>query len=356
METPKNKPKNPQHPLMYLISALGHGSATLLTTAIVVCLVVPPKQAYHVIALNLRVPELRSVGWSDVGLLLGVGACIWALMFITYKLIDQRRQQSKLRTLKLSRGTIMTETVIILPVYFMLSFGLAQLSLNFIAGTLANVAGYMASRSYWVWEGEANKNRSGTQVSSQDALERAKISGALVMAAVAPGDFVGLNLGGLNGSAQKARAMTSPLGMDASQLGQLISAASNGLALGEGSFYKSFDPSSGLVRGALKFTHAYNASSVELINGGQGGIRFNYEMIQSMPAVGRFFGSFKGMGPNNLPAYYWLKIQRDYSFTKQLYAARAEMPDGSYSGGPSGNGSISQGEIRNRSGTDGADF
>lgn len=345
----------PNRALMYSVMGLGHLLASTLTTIAIVCLVIHPKQAYYVLMLNLKVEELRALGWSDGLMLWGLGACVWALMFITYRLFEARRQQAKAKTLRLSRGTIMTETVIILPVYFMLSFGLSQLSLNFIAGSLANVAGYMASRSYWVWEGEVNKNRSGTNVSQADALERAKISGALVMAAVAPGDFTGFSLGGLNGSAQKARAMTAPLGFDSGQLAQIFNAATGGFSMGEGSFYKSFDPSSGLVRGALKFTHAYNASTVEVLPNGAG-VKFTYQMLQSMPAVGKFFGSFKVSGPNGLMGYYWLSIMRDYTFTKQLYSARAEMPDGSYSGGPSGDGSVSQGTIRDRSGTSGADF
>lgn len=345
----------PNRALMYSVMGLGHLLASTLTTIAIVCLVIHPKQAYYVLMLNLKVEELRALGWSDGLMLWGLGACVWALMFITYRLFEARRQQAKTKTLRLSRGTIMTETAIILPVYFMLSFGLSQLSLNFIAGSLANVAGYMASRSYWVWEGEVNKNRSGTNVSQADALERAKISGALVMAAVAPGDFTGASLAGLNGSAQKARAMTAPLGFDSGQLAQILSGISGGLDVGSGSFYKTFDPSSGLVRGALKFTHAYNASSVEVLPNGAG-VRFTYQMLQSMPVVGKFFGEYKVMGPNGLAMYYWLSIMRDYTFTKQLYSAREDMPDGSYNGGPSGNGSVSQSTIRDRSGTSGADF
>ena len=350
MKTPVAKTRSLQaRALMWSVAAVGHLMASTLTTAAIVCLVVPPKQAYYVLMLNLKIPDLRALGWSDGLMLWALGACVWALMVITYRLFDLRRRQSKTRTFKLSRGTIATETVIILPAYFMLTFGLSQLALNFIAGSLANVAGYMASRSYWVWEGEIGKNRVNSSITQQDALERARISGALVMAAVAPGDFTGLNAGSMNGTAQKARAMTAPGGLDSGQLAQIFNAATGGFSLGDSSFVRSFDETMGLVRGALKFSHAYEATTVSASSNGTG-VKFTYQMIQTMPVVGRVFGEFKLMGPNNLPAYYWLTIEREYSFTRQLYQARPDLPNERYSGGPSGDGSVSEGSIRDLSG------
>lgn len=316
------------------IHLIGHTFATLLTTLLVICAVVPPQQAFYIFMLNVKVPELRTLGWSDGLLLLLMGGLIWGLLFGTYRLFMRRHAQRPLRHVRLSRGTIMTETAIILPVYFMLTFGLGQMSLNFIAGSLANVAGYMASRSYWVWEGEVNKNRAGTNVTDAMAMDRAKIAGALVMAAVAPGDMGGASFGGLTTSAEKARAMTGPGGVDSGEIAAALSLVSGNFGLGETSYVRSFDVSSVLIRGALKFTHAYKASTVTKENGG---IKYTYKMLQSMPVVGRFFGQRDGL-------YYYLTINRDYKFTQQLYKANATNPNSSYSGGTSNDGSVSIGD------------
>ena len=334
----KTKPNNStmrstwaQRAITWPMTILGHAMASFLVTLLLISILAPASSVFGALRFSMKVDGLRDMAISSMLQLGALGVCLWAMIAITYKLFTQRQKQAKYKSLKKARGTIMTETVIILPVYFLFSFGLAQLGINLIHGTMGNVAGYMASRSYWLWEGEIDKNRSGTSVDSNQAKDKARIAGALIMASVAPGDYI--TTGSMTNDAKAARKMTAPLGFDTSTLSNIMNALDGG-NLGETSFYKSFGATPFLMRGATKFTHAYQVSSVTPLDDG-GGVKFTYEIVQTMPVVGKIFGEFKG-AHKGMVAFHWSTMERSYNFTRQNYQARPDMPDSFFSSSPPG--------------------
>ena len=303
------------------LKLLAHGAGALALTATIASLVLGPRLAYKTVYYTLQTPQLRdSSVWELSGLLL-LGAMLWASGALVWHQRGQRQQRGP-RLVKLSRGTIMTETIIIMPLFLMMTFGMAQLSVNMIGGLLANIAGYQAARTVWVWEGEIGKNRSGTQVSESDVLDRARVAAALVMTPIAPGDYANINAISLDGS-EPAKNMREAVSYP---FGATLSALVGGNIATENTFYEALDASGFHSRGAMKFSVAYMATSIERLSGGA---KLTYKHYQAFPMVGRLFGELEFQG---LRTGYYNTYERNVTFLTQRYSANPVLPNNETSG------------------------
>lgn len=120
-------------------------------------------------------------------LIFGLSGCAWALLFIIYRLAKTHVQRPKHVALKKARGTIIAETLIVLPVFFMLTFGLAQMALTSIAGLLTTLASYEITRGLAVWSVEEGNSRSpGGNVSASHIRDKMRLQAAAVIAPATP--------------------------------------------------------------------------------------------------------------------------------------------------------------------------
>ena len=84
-----------------------------------------------------------------------ISAVLWA---VAYGCWAQWSKRSKTpRVITTSRATVITETIIVMPVLLMLILGMAQMAINSAAGMLSNLAAYEAARSVWVWYPEIER-------------------------------------------------------------------------------------------------------------------------------------------------------------------------------------------------------
>lgn len=322
------------------IKIIGHLLATIMVTALMIFLMTDHQHFIATMTFSYGLEQFRSETVSSMLMLWGLGSCVWAMGVILYALATSRRESVPYRSLKSARGTIMVETIIILPAYFMLMFGMGQFGLNMISSSMANVAGYSASRAYWVWAPEIGSSRSGTAVTSDMALDKARIAGALVMTGATPGGQ--LATGNLSDMAKKAQDMTSFPGTGGI-IGTLLGVFGGGSGVGatETSYYKSFGDSNFLIRGKGKFKNAYNSIEVTALGGG-GGVNFKYKMVQTLPIVGVVFGQMDA-------GRYRMTIERATAFPAQPYGPNGAAPNSSYttdnSEGNSGGGSAIGGEF-----------
>lgn len=112
--------------------------------------------------------------------LFGLSILTWALGFFVFTTLGKSRAKTLTRT----RGTIMTETLIVLPVFLLLTSGLAQMGINSMAGLLTTVGAYEAGRTLAVWGPEIGRNRiSG--VSQAVVVDKARLAVAVIVAPVA---------------------------------------------------------------------------------------------------------------------------------------------------------------------------
>lgn len=267
----------------------------------------PSAYAWKCFQSAVAIGELRDVSLTAGLLHLGLATCLWAMTFIVLQLIKMRVTQRKVGVVKLSRGSVMTETIVILPVWMLLVFGLLQLAVNNVGGILANVAVYEAARTAWVWKGESGK-RAG--VTDAIVADRARIAAAMVMTPVATGDFTTNPI--LPAAATKMRnalalAHVPLLGSVAAQvlpgnaqdfLAGAGSVSFTGLATRNNqSVWRALDGDPFIIRTLKKFTFAYHCTKVEVSDsaGGETVAKLTYLHQISMPMMGPVFGSFKAL-------------------------------------------------------------
>lgn len=264
------------------------------------------------------------LAWFELALHLGLAGCLWALIVIGYELVTSHRAPVQ-KTLKLERGSVMTETLVILPIFFVLTFGIAQLAINNMAGLLANAAVFQAGRAAWLWSGEAEVGRNG--VGSAKVEEMAHVQAAAVLTPVAPGEFI-QTPGGLSDEAEQMRGIL--LGGQLPAFSQDTGGPAQSVALGflagtnmtnqsekDSSFFRSFDTSGWRQRTVRKFTFAYHATEITVINGtDEAGVNLRYHHHQAMPYIGKFFGERRN-DIGNRPGYY-ATIEREFTMPKQI--------------------------------------
>lgn len=303
-----------------------------------------------------------------------------------------RRGEGARKLVRARRGTVLTETLITLPPFFLLVFGLSQQSINTMAQILANVAVHRAAHAVWVWEPERanNTNRAG----NLNVGDRACIGVANVMTPVAPGDYGSIP----NTPPDAMRAMRAahamgqfPINAGAGIANSVINLADTvpssvlqgHVGLRNNSMGRALDDSSFLVRSIYKFTAAYRActvtfqnATVQQTNGGAGGgsttsvpgynVAMTYHHYQAMPLVGRFFSGWFTANPfgsdiefigSNMgdmtqiwqqtgrPMSHFITIRRTLPWPRQAIVPNVRMPNNGGPGG-SGGGGVGAGDIR----------
>ncbi len=330
--------------LAWIGLVLAHVVAVMGVAILVAVFMLPLDFLEGLVRAHAGAPDLLERSLPAIALHLGLSACLWALAVIVYKLWKLPRQ--KVVHMLGQRGSVMTETLVILPLFLFLTFGLAQLAINNMGGILANVAVYQAARAAWIWQPEIGVERVNAAVTEEGARDRARIAAAQVMTPVAPGEYLSDPTGtdAFDNSRFALAASQVPMGAGLGNIGQLMSAAGsidptlatrNNLSLTNALDTKSF-----LRRTLLKFTHAYEATEVEIIDqGDRVGARLTYRLHEVMPFANRFFGDFDTVG---LRMGYFVTLTREYTFHRQAYSANGALPDGSFKGqqGSSDGGSL----------------
>lgn len=324
--------------LGWLCAALFHVVGVALIALAGAFLVLPFEILEAVASVHLATPQVMDNSAAAILLHVGLSACMWALLVILYKLW-QRPQPQHIHSLG-QRGSVMTETLIVFPVFLLISMGLGQLAINNVAGILANVAVYEAARTAWLWAPEQDVERVTGTVNEDGVKDRARIAAALVMTPAAPGNFFSNSLAGTDEFKKTRFAMAAsqvPAGGAFGSLGEL---AGDGLSLLEPmatrknlSLSRALDESTFLKRGVLKFTHAYAVTDIEITqpDGNRVAAELTYQQHQVMPFVRRLFGKFKTSDVGMRLGYY-VEFKREYSFRAQNYPPNVELPDNGFGG------------------------
>lgn len=125
--------------------------------------------------------QVAGTPWLWIALHLGLSAVVWGCVWFAVGRLRKRERPA--RVIKLQSGTALTEFLIILVPFLLLTSGLAQLAILNTAGLLADVASYNATRAVWVWEPRPDSTPSLVQV-------KARTAAAMALAPSAPADFV----------------------------------------------------------------------------------------------------------------------------------------------------------------------
>jgi hypothetical protein len=316
------------------LGGVGHLVAVGAVAVLVAVVLLPIATLENIVQAHATVPYILEQSLPALAVHVGLSACLWALVVIAYLL--WKNPDARPTRVLAHRGTVMVETLVILPLFFLLTFGLAQLAVNNVAGILANVAVYQSARTAWLWQPEIGVDRAGHSMTTPEVQDRSRIAAALVMTPAAPGNFMSNPIG--SDAFDKTRfAMAAgqlPMGAGAGDFGSLMAAAGsvdptvatrNNLSLST-----ALDESSFLRRTVLKFSHAYEATSVEINETAANvEVTLTYKHHQVMPLVNRFFGDFGNAGAR---VGYFTTVNRTYSFPLQPYTPNGALPDGSFDG------------------------
>lgn len=339
-------------------TAIHHTAAVAVYAFVLAYVITPSTLAWKSFRAAATIDELRDMSLTGGLIHVGLAACLWAMTYIVFSLVRLRRKQRKLQVVRARRGSVMTETIVILPVWMLLVFGLLQLAVNNVGGILANVAVYEAARSAWVWKGEAGKR---ANVNDAMVTDRARIAAALVMAPVAVGDFVANPI--LPTSATKMRNALAlahvPL---SSAVAGALPAVAQDLLGAAGSLYDSallatrenqsvwraLDGDLFIVRSLKKFTFAYHCTKVQVSEtNGETQVKLTYKHQIAMPAMGPVFGKFNYIPTDTgLRFGYYTTYKRTSGRSSQSNnPANAALPSNFFSSSPPSGGG-GEGELR----------
>ena len=267
---------------------------------------------------------------STLFLQVALSACIWALGFIAVRLsqLAWQSREKTTRTVKLSRGVVLTETLIVFPIFLLLTLGLTQLTLNNTAAILTGLAAFQAGRTVHIWSPETDSAvaRNGG-ISKADAEERARVAAASVLAPMQPTSYadgcstsqlietkieavlsVSLGVGGSFGFSSAGAVKAAAGARDLSHQRNLTMAS-------------GFDSSRFEIRGPLKLLGAYcnttanyfESSALSEVNGvGGHAVAVAFDHKQTMPLVGRIFGDVVK------PTGRFSRIERTYQIPAQI--------------------------------------
>lgn len=337
------------------VTAIGHMCGVTIVAALIGIVVLDWTPAVWLAGKLVAISEIRAKSATELLLFSGLSACVWALIVIAWQLVQLHLKDSERRTIKLSKGTVVTETLIVLPVFLLLTFGLAQLAVSGLAGILMNVAGYQAARSAWVWQPEEDASNKRMGIEDGVAQDRCRIAIAAVMLPVAPGGFVNNPLLGSDAATDYrtlAGLSNVPLGgfvTDATGGGNLadvlggigsISATTAVRANQSVSF--ALDHDTFAIRTLKKFTHAYHASACEIND--DHSVTATYLLHIAMPTMGPIFGTrmpstaFTSLLPGIAGqladaaggvggrAGYYAAYTREFGFEKQPMTVNGTLP------------------------------
>lgn len=327
-ETPRrleNKAGRPRFRIGLVLFGLGfHGLVVLL----VAVLLAAPFVDTSMLQALWEAGKMSGYGYllgTEALIHVGVAACLWAALYLSWLALRQGGGSAK-RAIRRARGSVLTETLIILPVLLVLIFGLAQLAVTNIAGMLTNLAAVNAGRTVWLWLPETSpiggaSPRGG--VTREHVGELARIQAAAALTPVAPADLrirpdVGSDLFKLMRGSFVANQLEW-LPNDAGRIG-----VDEAFRLSDGggenpgddlSFSRALDGSSFLVRSARKFGAAYEATEVEVLERGEWlGARVTYKQLAAFPVTNRIFGNLEVVGQRK---GYYTTIVREFDLKTQ---------------------------------------
>ena len=298
-----------------LVSAAMHLLAITITFACFVALFATQRVA-EVFPLAFAEPQLQPDLIAPLVIILGLAACAWGLVFITYLLAQSRIHVVRTTSMRPSTGTIITETLIVLPVFFLLTFGLAQMGTSSIAGLLTTLGTYEAGRTLSVWGPEIGNDRApGGATSQSTANEKARLAAAAVIAPATPELASGLQGCNQGNSLPKMRSGMVAAGLSPEAVPPLSIR----------NMPQAFGVSAFALRGPTKLTLAYCATEVSWtsINSNPGDTERNeftttvrYHHPAVFPLVGILFAADPGAGPWITP--HVSTITRTYTMWSQL--------------------------------------
>ncbi len=240
------------------------------------------------------------VGHNRMQLLthLALSALVWASMVFAYTIATRQRGARVVRAARARRGSVMVETLIAVPVFLTLLFGLIQLTLNNTAAIMTSLAAFEAGRSAAIWEAESKAPSSritgASRTSMDDVTERARMSAATVMASVASSSFSD-GCSTSTAFSAKMTAMTSAgnlAGIVIPTSGALGHVGTINALTSEKSLAKAFDDNRFEFRGPLKMITAYCNTTAEVTTEGprvRTVITYDHKLI--VPMMGRIFMS-----------------------------------------------------------------
>lgn len=270
----------------------------------------------------------------------GIAALCWGLFYGAFSALRGRLSSKEARLqrrFKPAQGAVFIETLAVMPVFLLLTFGLLQLSIVNITAALIPVAGYQGARAAWVWQPEADSGRSG--VTQAEVNERVRIAVALVMTPVVAGDMQMVGSGISPQATAMARAMYARFALDVSAGGiaSLLMPVGGNNSTTELSAARAFDSDALDRRAVRKFLFAYMMTDVGegliagedpgvVHNATSTGVRFSFHHYLAMPLVGGLFGErrfFSGTGGR--PGYYrtW---EHEYAFPRQPHGVNHRTP------------------------------
>lgn len=267
---------------------------------------------------------------SELGIHLGISALLWTLVYLVGSALVGAKKEP-LRVVRKARGTVITETIIIMPVLLLLILGLSQLAILNIAGMLMNYGASQAARAVWVWAPELeplNGQPARRGVSVTDVEDRARIQAALALTPVAPSDFRAAdNQGSIEFEMMRASILAGQVVTPPNDAGRMTLDQAHSLYQFTGSeeraFYRALDSTNFSSRSVRKFTFAYMATTIELILEGEVvGAEVIYQQKIMFPFITSVFGTPGSVA--GLPGNY-TEYRRRITKSAQV-APNAELP------------------------------
>jgi hypothetical protein len=271
---------------------------------------------------------------------LGLCALVWAMIALSFsrlKNLFAPADAGRPRVLTLgakNAGSVLTETIIILPVALVLIMGIAQLTLINITATLSDLAVIQAARSAWVWMPEAVEGR--FNVDRSLVIQKARVQAAAVLAPVASSDFGSFAKGSHSGYAETFQKTMGAIygaqlrGGGGNDVGSYARAKAE-LQLQPGreivgeqlNFTMAFDASTFKERSARKFYNSWAHTEIQLAEtANRIGVEMTFHYLCLMPLVAGVFGEYKEVNGEN---GYFLTIERKYTLRKQV-KVNASLP------------------------------
>lgn len=251
-----------------------------------------------------------------------LSAFIWSLCYLIGWDVGQRRRAPQPAVRK-ARGTAITETLIVLPVLMLLLLGTAQLAVNNIGMMLINYGTSQAARTVWVWQPEVEplgEEESRMGVDQRRVKEMARLQVAAAMTPVAPAAFAA------NRDIDSDQFVRMRAIFLASQL-QTPPEDSGASVIGSARDLDSFETADNLtLRNALdgasfprrtvqKFTSAYDATDIEVVEDGQDvTVEVTYMHQLTFPLMGPVFGESSTVGH---ASGYYLELARNATYRAQ---------------------------------------
>ncbi len=305
-----------------LISGVLHTLGALCVAALLWTWMLPPA---HRASLH-EAMDAGALGFTsgEVLLHLALSACFWAFLAICYHLFRSARSNPTPRLVK-ARGTVITETIIVFPVFLLLTMGLIQLTIVNTAGLLTSLAAYKAGRVAAVWSPEMVRDN----IDANTVHEKMHVAAAASVAPVAPSDFVQLGCDFEDSTTLQAMLDANVEIGHVTDLGP-VGRNLHGFRGGQLSITRAFDHSNFIIRGQRKLKFANCAVSVSVTfnptdnRRGTATATVQYKHMMAIPIAEVVFGSADVVGGR---AAHYSEIVRQYEVPYQ-FPPRLATPGG----------------------------